>query len=602
MEITKPKSLVDSSKTDKVPLATKPTDSWARQVSIAERSNNRDDNVNSLASSFYEDVATDAPQNNINIEIPKEETQTKLSEAIVINEKFTRREKKKKNPAYIPKTGYYFEHDSRDDIETKEDTIKEMTESNNNETLSHVEKLIPINEEVSKPAFKPPKKTNKTKVNNQKTSKKAAGFKHGKSFNREIDHDIETHERWIHDRFDMDEQKPKSQCEIVSKYGFDIRQVNDIDQVESYEEIKTQKPKKKQQPPKINEYIKKDLTRGNSSLDEKREKSPQLNNQHLRKENKRTFSNTAKPFHNTENANSVEVEEEIANNSSFNYYEVEYEEARPADLTKLRRQKPTNNHKKDKDIQINIFKDQNHKPVPSKSYYKNQTQHFDANNNNRKIQLKPKQQTEQKLQMQSQEPTTRPTTYQPKHLQLEDSITYNEQRVANVRSNNRGGQTNYTKNISNQIVTQSEQRNNNDSEGPKRYSTLRNTNRNQKINGFQNSNSGQQFDHHIQQYNGYNNLINNYMRPHSYQYNSNHQQIIPQQLQYFYVNGNQQNNFEYQSSQQQHEYAPSSNTIYYNSQNQMIVNNSTYHGRQSRAIPIVNPIGNDARNGYSNGN
>jgi len=132
-------------------------------------------------------------------------------------------------------------------------------------------------------------------------------------------------------------------------------------------------------------------------------------------------------------------------------------------------------------------------------------------------------------------------------------------------------------------------------EGPKRNTIIRDNRHHQTGNGYHNPNLNYQYhDHASQQYNGSNNSNSDHARPRSYQHNSGHQGIMQYlQMQSCYVHGNQRGNLQY--PQQHQQYLPATNTINYNNQNQMILNNSTNNGLQSRAIPIVNPGINGGR-------
>lgn len=96
------------------------------------------------------------------------------------------------NPQYIPKKGTFYEHDDRtvEDLDTIEQQESLENPANSNEALSNSSKVLStINQKVT------PKVVKKTK-----------------------DTDC-----WSHDRFNEMEQAPKSRAELVSAYGYDIR-------------------------------------------------------------------------------------------------------------------------------------------------------------------------------------------------------------------------------------------------------------------------------------------------------------------------------------------------------------------------------------------
>lgn len=80
----------------------------------------------------------------------------------------------KKNPAYIPRTGYFYEHDDRKDEEEEKDE----------------------------------------KEDGDNRSKEKGQLWVGKT-------------KWEHDKFRQDEQAPKSRTQIIAKYGYDIRSEDD---------------------------------------------------------------------------------------------------------------------------------------------------------------------------------------------------------------------------------------------------------------------------------------------------------------------------------------------------------------------------------------
>ncbi|XP_055597060.1 uncharacterized protein LOC129747068 [Uranotaenia lowii] len=93
------------------------------------------------------------------------------------------------NPQYIPKKGTFYEHDDRtaedDDVKEVDDgTVKSDDASGTGEDRKSVDKT--------------------TAVRTMKQWKASAA-------------------RWAHDRFDEHEQAPKSRAELVSAYGYDIR-------------------------------------------------------------------------------------------------------------------------------------------------------------------------------------------------------------------------------------------------------------------------------------------------------------------------------------------------------------------------------------------
>jgi protein CASC3 len=96
------------------------------------------------------------------------------------------------NPQYIPKKGTFYEHDDR----MAEDIDEEAKPENPENTTNSTEALCGVLSST----------LSNSKIN-PKLVKKAA---------KEVD-------RWSHDRFNENEQAPKSRSELVSAYGYDIR-------------------------------------------------------------------------------------------------------------------------------------------------------------------------------------------------------------------------------------------------------------------------------------------------------------------------------------------------------------------------------------------
>ena len=96
------------------------------------------------------------------------------------------------NPQYIPKKGTFYEHDDRtvEDLDANEKPENSENLDNSNEALSNSSKILSTqNQKVT------PKQVKKAK----------------------------DADRWTHDRFNEMEQAPKSRTELVSSYGYDIR-------------------------------------------------------------------------------------------------------------------------------------------------------------------------------------------------------------------------------------------------------------------------------------------------------------------------------------------------------------------------------------------
>lgn len=105
---------------------------------------------------------------------PEKEADTNETEQINDEQK-----KQLNDPSNIPRKGYFFEHDTRQDEENS--------------------------------------------VNKNKNGKK--------KFNKKNRDKGDINQKWAHDRFDERQQQPKSRVELVKRYGYDIREEKDVDSI-----------------------------------------------------------------------------------------------------------------------------------------------------------------------------------------------------------------------------------------------------------------------------------------------------------------------------------------------------------------------------------
>lgn len=98
------------------------------------------------------------------------------------------------NPQYIPKKGTFYEHDDRtaEDMDAPERIESPESVTNNTETPAKDSKVLQLSNQ---------------KAQSAKVAKKTKDIA----------------DRWTHDRFNENEQAPKSRAELVSSYGYDIR-------------------------------------------------------------------------------------------------------------------------------------------------------------------------------------------------------------------------------------------------------------------------------------------------------------------------------------------------------------------------------------------
>lgn len=721
---------------DNTSLNEKDRNNWARRVSNAEKELANNSIANSLGSSNssqYEDVEN---TDEITEDIQSNENQDK-DETKELNSNCDRNsvpnkqngQKKRKDPAYIPRTGYYFEHDSREDDQKSEKGNQE-TPTDAESQLGNSEPVVNSNLASAK-SSKPP-----TSIKNGNIKQRRKNFK--KKFNSldVIEKDIDNTDRWKHDRFDLDEQQPKSENEIVKRYGFDIRKAKDVNEIMIESNVSDDKKyteRAKSQPKSLkinNKSGSKENNRrqkfrnklkfksvdeeptfenniNSSTVDENRKRSEfkNFNQIHESTQNNRSntknnnskrngFRNNRNYIHFNSGNDNKNIRHTQTNNNSFdddlnnsyNYFEREndYEvqdnlnkDRIGNDLSKLRRQRAKNNEDNknlprpknySNNNRNNIEDDYNNKQYneqqnnkrnnytnprnkPNERGYNNR-----INNNNRNFSENRNQvngnhefqngnrrntndrglnsdnnnhkhdqdnyQSHQNCPVNNSSPKKNNQSkpfFKPKHLQLEDSVMYNqEQKIFDKASTpvyeNHNGKMkfNYQPKFRDQNGTEN-------NEMPKRYSSIRN----QKPNGYQTGNKSLNSSVLINQPNHSNNngnLPNSYSQQQFVYQNNNHRQgyhyeqpphaipiqqqhNIPHQAlninpppqgnppQYYYVQA-PPSTIEYSS----HEYANTaynsvnlqSNTMYYNNPNQIIINNS-HQQRQSKAIPIVNP-------------
>ena len=215
---------------------------------------------------------------------PKQENSLEQQEKDQEQEKVKRngpskgnKKKKEVNPAQIPRKGYFFEHDNREDDtdnikngdEVKQAVTVVANSNIDNEAIDivtqQVDKLkLEVDAETggnsggdvvveSKEDLEAKETANK--VNSQNKSRQvqnANNIKHKYNINNNnrttrrgskkisapiVDEDAV----WSHDRFDENEQQPKSKTEIVKAYGYDIRE-GEVKEQQQQQKDKSQEP------------------------------------------------------------------------------------------------------------------------------------------------------------------------------------------------------------------------------------------------------------------------------------------------------------------------------------------------------------------------
>lgn len=169
----------------------------------------------------YEDVEDDEEKK------PDEKSDAKVGQTRRNRAARNRRNRKvnQKDPNYIPRKAYFYEHDNRDDDQNE---VKEEDKS---------QKEIQIEEATHPSNESKPKILNK-RINGNKNKSTRNKFK--------IDASKIDNEPWAHDKFDESEQTPKSETEIVKKYGYDIRKEAKLPEEAIDSKANEQTPKSKE--------------------------------------------------------------------------------------------------------------------------------------------------------------------------------------------------------------------------------------------------------------------------------------------------------------------------------------------------------------------
>ncbi|CRL05052.1 CLUMA_CG018128, isoform A [Clunio marinus] len=160
-------------------------------ASTNSRSDNEQDEYEDDEEDSLDDEATDEEGDMIDDERESGDGQEE-QESESGTKKKVDHDEDRSNPQYIPKKGTFYEHDDRtvEDLDSVEQQENPENPTNSNEALSTSSKILSTqNQKVT------PKQVKKTKDT----------------------------DRWTHDRFNENEQAPKSRAELVSAYGYDIR-------------------------------------------------------------------------------------------------------------------------------------------------------------------------------------------------------------------------------------------------------------------------------------------------------------------------------------------------------------------------------------------
>jgi hypothetical protein len=273
--------------------------SWAHQLSLDEKENienklNGEKEKNS--DSEYEDIDDDDVEGqatieskNLNEAVKSQSKMAKNSPNALNSKKDTNREseqknkeerannratvkqqrriKKEKDPTVIPKKGLFYEHDYRDLEEENEKEIATVDQEQaasvlaDNEEIKQ-EKEIYIEKATNENGSKNLDKAKPIELLNRPSNKRN---EIARSNNKNIDD-----ERWAHDRFDLNEQKPKSSQDLIKRYGYDIRKeksVEAIKQEDNQENSKTQRGQiDKKQLNKIGYSSKRAITKENKAV------------------------------------------------------------------------------------------------------------------------------------------------------------------------------------------------------------------------------------------------------------------------------------------------------------------------------------------------
>lgn len=515
-------------------------------------------------------------------------------------------QKQRKDPANIPRKGYFFEHDDREDE-------KDQTKQEN----------------PTEPVKNPQPRQDRPKPQNQRKpiGKKAAQTRqtrHNSNQNENLEREEESKDRWAHDRFDLTQQQPKSKTELVKRYGYDIREEKDVDLVKELPATNNvPKPERKTSEPA--ESVKSSTSsapRKNQVNNRKMRPNPQ--NENVNRTRNKVRSKTGQKHQNQDEYEDFSDEEDKnAEKITQNRREIlkngddEDEDDFGERLANLRRRKPRSaptNAPKSK--QTTVFDD----------YQLNHAQHNRSSNNNEKQPkkysnefVKPTRSFPSKNQARPTQDQEEPRQYINKSKSNLDSLNQGQQEVpkrySSMRSQQQGQQRPITSsqsinsNISNQAQQLPHQ------QAQTQYQHVQHQNQQYLYE------NGPQPQHHQQNW-GYSQQQHHYQQqvnmgpppglsvPHNHQSVNNRQYYYMPQNDYlaaqeyavamaaaaslmsnqmYYPNGNGQNSAQTPSPTlsplNTNQMSPSTNVLAYGQHQHASANNN----RLSKAIPIVNP-------------
>jgi len=140
----------------------------------------------------------------------------------------------KRKPQYIPKRGAFYEHDDRLGSEETEVDIKDEKKSSSQEILKIGSITSKITETVT-PTLHIEEKADESGRKVRRTDQRPTREVYKVTRNMDAD-------RWGHDMFKDEDQKPKSREELMSSYGYDIREADSAPQSGGPRRIRKDRP------------------------------------------------------------------------------------------------------------------------------------------------------------------------------------------------------------------------------------------------------------------------------------------------------------------------------------------------------------------------
>ena len=237
-----------------------PRPDWSTLVSCEEEQKLKQEQQEK--EKIVQEQAEDTNEQQHSLKHDQEETAASKSQRA--SKKGGKKKKEPQDPAQIPRKGFFFEHDNRQDDEPLSEAAPEVNNAAISASVAVDDQVAPqegittvavraSEEEIAsrdsvsvrnaRPQPSPSKAGRNPNNVRQKYGAKIRSFGRRKQQPLiEGGECVDDEAVWSHDRFDLDEQQPKSKTEIVKVYGYDIRE-GENEKVNEIEPKKESKPR-----------------------------------------------------------------------------------------------------------------------------------------------------------------------------------------------------------------------------------------------------------------------------------------------------------------------------------------------------------------------